>query len=943
MNQNDQFVSTSSQIDNTLQESQRRRRRTDRNHITEGTQCQQEKQIQEFIEQTVAPQVTVEETRKSQYRQVQQNPTIHMPEQQWIGQKRSYDPYRTNQVPVSQNLSYSVETTQPEIYDISREHTQRMQDLVEREKPKKKWHWIGYILGLLVIVLILQDIILDMRATKRTNEHLAQVAEQVGYNYDLSTAANIQTIEATSEAPDTVRVTTEPEISNTTSLQNDLGYSQPSTTVTNAYQSDDCIKSILYTKPYNAGSILINLPEVPLTLSSSGQSLTITDWKLESENDYSQMLLFSGEANRNQFSTSSTTIDMTTEIMIDWRIRDQYGYIVSDGIMMTPPLATGEKFKDYFGILFFNQEFDKLDSGEYILQLQLDSLDFSNNSSSEEKSSLSEFNQEESSETQIITAVTDAEINRTKITEQVLNRKIFAFMNDLPDMYAAGIKDIDQSVAYTEDWHWGRILNEETFDTINWEISEADNETIILEFQGTIRINERSDKVKIQFLLLQDATIPIISSMEIQTEEESSKVSIQDYLDQNLDIVVASLITDATAAQLLTVLYLSSDTYIEQEEFVKNYTNKALVTKPSYAKGDTVHLRQKPNGKIILDIPFGTEVDILDEQDEWSQIIWDNQSGWMKSEFLSICESTVGFLSYDITGEWYEWFVVQDLLTAYSREESPDSLFGIDRFFTEDLLVPSDGKQRSIHLNSNNEYVFDNWDDCKITICGNNQLCILDGYEEDSVQIATLSFVDEKTMWYFGNNEYVAVYQRTKPEIITADTIDTPTCQYSDIINRYSLALHDKELWDHYSETDLNLFAIEDLLSYGGTLQYAEYDINQDGYDELLIASNSDGYFSIVDIYTTDGENLIRLFGDRSFGYRDNLSILTNGWLYTHGSSGADNVCFEVYTFTNRGFLEKIQAIDYSGDNMGAVEELEHSYKEMILDADSEYSWAAIQ
>lgn len=69
--------------------------------------------------------------------------------------------------------------------------------------------------------------------------------------------------------------------------------------------------------------------------------------------------------------------------------------------------------------------------------------------------------------------------------------------------------------------------------------------------------------------------------------------------------------------------------------------NTAIVTKPAGAKGSTVRMRQKPDGKVLANIPFGTEVEVLDNQGEWMKISFDGQTGWMMSEYLSLSNSTL--------------------------------------------------------------------------------------------------------------------------------------------------------------------------------------------------------------------------------------------------------------------------------------------------------------
>ena len=60
---------------------------------------------------------------------------------------------------------------------------------------------------------------------------------------------------------------------------------------------------------------------------------------------------------------------------------------------------------------------------------------------------------------------------------------------------------------------------------------------------------------------------------------------------------------------------------------------KGTVTAKS---GSTVKLRQKPSTDcpIYWDIPVGTEVEIVDQRDNWSKCICGGLTGWMKNEFI---------------------------------------------------------------------------------------------------------------------------------------------------------------------------------------------------------------------------------------------------------------------------------------------------------------------
>ena len=52
--------------------------------------------------------------------------------------------------------------------------------------------------------------------------------------------------------------------------------------------------------------------------------------------------------------------------------------------------------------------------------------------------------------------------------------------------------------------------------------------------------------------------------------------------------------------------------------------------------GSTVKLRQKPGTDcpIYWDIPVGTEMEIVDQRENWSKCICSGLTGWMKNEFI---------------------------------------------------------------------------------------------------------------------------------------------------------------------------------------------------------------------------------------------------------------------------------------------------------------------
>lgn len=88
-------------------------------------------------------------------------------------------------------------------------------------------------------------------------------------------------------------------------------------------------------------------------------------------------------------------------------------------------------------------------------------------------------------------------------------------------------------------------------------------------------------------------------------------------------------------------------------------------------------------------------------------------------------------------------------------------------------------------------------------------------------------------------------------------------------------------------------------------LNYSFYDINKDGIKEMIITE------SIVDIFSFDGTNMIRLFQEESncLGYRCSLSIYDNGMIHFTGSGGAIYHYDSFYTINkNTSTLKEINS-----------------------------------
>lgn len=56
--------------------------------------------------------------------------------------------------------------------------------------------------------------------------------------------------------------------------------------------------------------------------------------------------------------------------------------------------------------------------------------------------------------------------------------------------------------------------------------------------------------------------------------------------------------------------------------------------------GRTVNLRSKPDGALIDRVPVGATVIVSGQQDGWSRISYNNQTGWMMDKFLRLAGET---------------------------------------------------------------------------------------------------------------------------------------------------------------------------------------------------------------------------------------------------------------------------------------------------------------
>lgn len=67
--------------------------------------------------------------------------------------------------------------------------------------------------------------------------------------------------------------------------------------------------------------------------------------------------------------------------------------------------------------------------------------------------------------------------------------------------------------------------------------------------------------------------------------------------------------------------------------------------------GSTVNMRKEPNGALLDRVPVGSVVTVIGETGGWSNIMYGETEGWMKSSFLRIKGDSVQQDTYQPTGE----------------------------------------------------------------------------------------------------------------------------------------------------------------------------------------------------------------------------------------------------------------------------------------------------
>ena len=135
---------------------------------------------------------------------------------------------------------------------------------------------------------------------------------------------------------------------------------------------------------------------------------------------------------------------------------------------------------------------------------------------------------------------------------------------------------------------------------------------------------------------------------------------------------------------------------------------------------------------------------------------------------------------------------------------------------------------------------------------------------------------------------------------------------YSSIITEYKNAINDTTIESDYSIISEKYKNVnETIVRYYHTyhaqkFSYSYFDIDSNGIDELIISESGSGTYIVIDVFTYNGANAIKLIDEKSLGDRSSLQIWNNGILYLKGSGGASEGSLTFSKINNDGFSNEI-------------------------------------
>ncbi|MBQ8351764.1 MAG: hypothetical protein IJY20_06955 [Clostridia bacterium] len=158
----------------------------------------------------------------------------------------------------------------------------------------------------------------------------------------------------------------------------------------------------------------------------------------------------------------------------------------------------------------------------------------------------------------------------------VLDRDIYIFKNDFPELYTASIRDINNTISYVQNWKFSDVLNTTNFTNIQWSVSQSTNNAKLVLFQGKCTTVQYNADVMLEFYIQNGAKVPLVWGAKIVTDKETSRVSAQDFLDQGMYWDEAVVMADTTLSCLMLLMsedaMQSAALYYETlaDEFMQN-------------------------------------------------------------------------------------------------------------------------------------------------------------------------------------------------------------------------------------------------------------------------------------------------------------------------------------------------------------------------------------
>lgn len=201
----------------------------------------------------------------------------------------------------------------------------------------------------------------------------------------------------------------------------------------------------------------------------------------------------------------------------------------------------------------------------------------------------------------------------------ILDREVFYLKEESPTTYSNFVHDIDVLTSYKENWTFEQFLNDDYFEDINWTTSEFDDEQKTITFSGTSTETLDKAKVTIVFYIQEQATVPLIWSIEIRGDESTGSMAIQDYIDMGLNSTEALFAIDTSASCTIAILCerntpkendsLQSETPITQENSSSSNgtTNDYYLNEQGYLVDKVTEFETQTFGEYVVKYPILNE------------------------------------------------------------------------------------------------------------------------------------------------------------------------------------------------------------------------------------------------------------------------------------------------------------------------------------------------